>query len=83
MINLMAMDMGLSIAFFAIFALFGSVSYTTVFSLAPYMNESAITIISLLIFTGAMAKSAQVPLHSWLPGSMEWRSLKQASITLK
>jgi NADH-ubiquinone oxidoreductase chain 5 len=64
-------DMGLSIAFFAIFALFGSVNYTTVFSLAPYMNESAITIISLLIFTGAMAKSAQVPLHSWLPGSME------------
>jgi hypothetical protein len=64
-------DMGLSIGFFAIFALFGSLDYATVFSLAPFMNETAITIIGLLIFTGAMAKSAQIPLHSWLPGSME------------
>lgn len=64
-------DMGLSIGFFAIFAVFGSVNYSTVFSLAPFMNETAITIISLLIFSGAMAKSSQIPLHSWLPGSME------------
>jgi formate hydrogenlyase subunit 3/multisubunit Na+/H+ antiporter MnhD subunit len=35
------------------------------------MNETAITIIGLLLLTGAMAKSAQIPLHSWLPGSME------------
>jgi NADH-ubiquinone oxidoreductase chain 5 len=64
-------DMGLSIGFFAIFALFGSVDYSTIFSLAPFMNETAITIISLLLFTGAMAKSAQIPLHNWLVGSME------------
>jgi len=64
-------DMGLSIGFFAIFALFGSVDYSTVFNLAPFMNETAITIISLLLLMGAMAKSAQIPLHSWLPGSME------------
>jgi len=64
-------DMGLSIGFFALFALFGSLDYATVFSLAPYMNETAVTIIALLILTGAMAKSAQIPLHSWLPGSME------------
>ena len=64
-------DMGLSIGFFALFALFGSIDYTTVFSLAPFMNETAITIIALLLLTGAMAKSAQIPLHSWLPGSME------------
>jgi len=64
-------DMGLSIGFFALFALFGSVDYSTVFSLAPFMNETAITIISLLLLMGAMAKSAQIPLHSWLPGSME------------
>jgi len=64
-------DMGLSIGFFAIFALFGSVDYSTIFSLVPFMNETAITIISLLILMGAMAKSAQIPLHSWLPGSME------------
>ncbi len=64
-------DMGLSIGFFAIFALVGSIDYATVFSLAPFVNESAITIIGLLLLTGAMAKSAQIPLHSWLPGSME------------
>lgn len=64
-------DMGMSIGFFAIFALFGSLNYSTIFSLAPYMNETAITIISLLLFMGAMAKSANIPFHSWLPGSME------------
>ena len=52
-------------------ALFGSLNYTTVFSLVPWMNETAITIIALLLFGGASAKSAQIPLHSWLPGSME------------
>jgi NADH-ubiquinone oxidoreductase chain 5 len=64
-------DMGLSVGFFALFALFGSVDYSTIFSIAPFMNETAITIISLLLLMGAMAKSAQIPLHSWLPGSME------------
>nr|YP_009690386.1 NADH dehydrogenase subunit 5 [Coniferiporia sulphurascens]QEG57166.1 NADH dehydrogenase subunit 5 [Coniferiporia sulphurascens] len=64
-------DMGLSIGFFALFAMFGSLDYSTIFSLAPLMNETAITVISLLIFMGAMAKSAQLGLHSWLPGSME------------
>jgi len=64
-------DMGLSIGFFAIFALFGSLDFATIFNLAPFMNETAITIIGLLLLTGAMAKSAQIPLHSWLPGSME------------
>jgi NADH-ubiquinone oxidoreductase chain 5 len=63
--------MGLSIGFFAIFALFGSLNYATVFSIAPLMNETAITIIALLLLTGAMAKSSQIPLHNWLPGSME------------
>nr|AWA82080.1 NADH dehydrogenase subunit 5 [Laetiporus sulphureus] len=64
-------DMGLSLAFFGMFALFGSLNFSTVFSLSPLMNETAITVISLLLFTGAMAKSSQIPLHSWLPGSME------------
>ena len=64
MINLSAMDMGLSIGFFALFAMFGSLDYSTIFSLAPALNETAITIISLLIFMGAMAKSAQLVLHS-------------------
>src|SRR5258705_269076 len=64
-------DMGLSIGFFAMFALFGSLDFSTVFSLVPLMNETGITIIGLLLLMGAMAKSAQIPLHSWLPGSME------------
>jgi hypothetical protein len=64
-------DMLMSIGFFAIFALFGTLNYSSVFSLTPYMNETAITIIALLLFGGACAKSAQIPLHSWLPGSME------------
>jgi len=64
-------DMGLSIGFFVIFAVFGSLDYSAIFSLVPFINETAITIISLLIFMGAMAKSAQLGLHSWLPGSME------------
>ena len=64
-------DMGLSIGFFALFALFGSLDYATIFSLSSYLNEDAITIIGLLLLIGAMAKSAQIPLHSWLPGSME------------
>jgi NADH-ubiquinone oxidoreductase chain 5 len=64
-------DMLMSIGFFAIFSLFGTLNYSSVFSLTPYMNETAITIIALLLFGGACAKSAQIPLHSWLPGSME------------
>src|SRR5438876_2009695 len=64
-------DMGLSIGFFALFALFGSLDYATIFNITPYINETAITIIGLLLLSGAMAKSAQIPLHSWLPGSME------------
>lgn len=64
-------DMMLSIGLFAMFALFGNLDYSTVFSTSPYVNEIAITIVVLLLFIGATAKSAQVPLHVWLPGSME------------
>ena len=64
-------DMGLSIGFFALVALLGSLNYSTLFSLAPFMNSTAIDIIGILLLSGAMAKSAQIPLHSWLPGSME------------
>jgi len=64
-------DMLMSIGFFAMFALFGSLNYSVIFTLVPYINETAITIISLLLLGGALAKSANIPLHSWLPGSME------------
>ena len=61
-------DMGLSIGSFALLALFGSLDYSTIFNIVPFMNETAITIIALLLLTGAMAKSANIPFHSWLPG---------------
>ena len=64
-------DMLMSIGFFAIFALFGSLNYSIIFSIVPYINETAISIVGLLLLGGALAKSANIPLHSWLPGSME------------
>jgi NADH-ubiquinone oxidoreductase chain 5 len=64
-------DMFLSIGFFAILWVFGNVDYATVFRIAPYINETAITIIGLLLLVGAMAKSAQFGLHTWLPDAME------------
>src|SRR5258708_3382239 len=64
-------DMLMSIGFFAIFALFGSLNYSIIFSLVPYINETAISIVALLLLGGALAKSANIPFHSWLPGSME------------
>lgn len=64
-------DMFLSVGFFAIFWVFGNVDYATVFSIAPFINETAITIIGLLLLLGAMAKSAQLGLHTWLPDAME------------
>jgi len=64
-------DFGVSVSFFALFAVFGSLNYSTIYSLTPFINETAITIIALLLLSGAAAKSSQLGLHSWLPGSME------------
>lgn len=61
---------------------FGSLDYAAVFSVAPQMADEKITLIGnaqwslmtvtcILLFIGAMGKSAQVPLHVWLPDSME------------
>ena len=62
--------MFLSVGFFAIFWVFGNVDYATVFSIAPFINESAITVIGLLLLVGAMAKSRQIGLHTWLPDKL-------------
>ena len=56
---------------FAILWTLGNLDYTTVFSLAPYINEDIITIIGICLLIGAMAKSSQVGLHIWLPMAME------------
>jgi NADH-quinone oxidoreductase subunit L len=61
---------------------FGSLDYAAVFSVAPQMADvqvnligntqwSLMTVTCILLFIGAMGKSAQVPLHVWLPDSME------------
>src|SRR6202008_3047226 len=43
----------------------------SVFALAPGLSNSTATAIALLLFLGAMGKSAQFPLHVWLPDAME------------
>jgi len=64
-------DFFLTIGFFAIFFTFGSLDYSTVFSLAPYINTNVISFIAILLLLGAAAKSAQLGLHIWLPQAME------------
>lgn len=59
-------DMLMSIGFFAIFAVFGSFNYGSIFTIVPYMNETAITIIALLLLGGALAKSANSKIKSLL-----------------
>jgi len=64
-------DMFLSIGFFLIFYMFGNLDYSSVFAIAPYINESLVTIIGLLLLAAAMGKSAQFGLHTWLPDAIE------------
>ena len=64
-------DTFLSVGFFAMLWVFGNVDYATVFSLAPYTNEYALTLIGLLFLLAGMGKSAQLGLHTWLPDAME------------
>jgi NADH-ubiquinone oxidoreductase chain 5 len=64
-------DWGFSIGLWAIFWTFGNLDFTTVFSLAPFMNEELITVISICLLIAAMGKSAQIGLHTWLPDAME------------
>jgi NADH-quinone oxidoreductase subunit L len=67
-------DVGMVLAAFVVFQNFGSLSYVDVFAQAPqkYLpNSDAILLITLLLLVGAFAKSAQLPLHTWLPDAME------------
>ena len=74
-------DFGFALGIFAVFTLFQSVQYDAVFASAPdhvgqtmqflWMRVDALTLICLLLFMGAMGKSAQFLLHTWLPDAME------------
>src|SRR3954468_7031348 len=63
-------DFGFILGIALILTQFGTLDYGTVFQAAPKADAS-MTLICLLLFVGAMGKSAQFPLHVWLPDSME------------
>ena len=64
-------DMGMVLAIFTMFAMFGSSSVADVAAGASKLDPFWATLLGLLILVGACAKSAQVPLHSWLLDAME------------
>ncbi|MFN8164624.1 MAG: NADH-quinone oxidoreductase subunit L [Bacteroidia bacterium] len=65
-------DLGFLLGIILIYITFGSTSFDTIFPLAGAfpVNQPVIIAITLLLFVGAMGKSAQIPLYTWLPDAM-------------
>ncbi|MEW6324142.1 MAG: NADH-quinone oxidoreductase subunit L, partial [Nitrospirota bacterium] len=64
-------DAGFLLGVFLIFVTFGSLDYATVFPRASELSSATATAITLLLLVGAVGKSAQIPLYTWLPDAME------------
>jgi NADH-quinone oxidoreductase subunit L len=63
-------DLGFLIGIFLIFHTFDSIAYADVFKRAVYVHDGHFVLITLLLFIGAVGKSAQLPLFTWLPDAM-------------
>ncbi|MEO6883824.1 MAG: NADH-quinone oxidoreductase subunit L [Bacteroidia bacterium] len=65
-------DLGFLLGIILIYITFGSTSYSGIFSQAKFFTAGrpVLTAITLLLFVGAMGKSAQIPLYTWLPDAM-------------
>ncbi|MFV0481454.1 MAG: NADH-quinone oxidoreductase subunit L [Campylobacteraceae bacterium] len=64
-------DLGMLLGIFLIYWQIGSLQYDVVFSAISSLDTSVVIIIGILLFIGAMGKSAQFPLHTWLADAME------------
>jgi NADH:ubiquinone oxidoreductase subunit 5 (subunit L)/multisubunit Na+/H+ antiporter MnhA subunit len=68
-------DFGLILGIIGLMVIFKSVDYETIFSIvsgsALTIPHSILTLVALLLFIGAVGKSAQIGLHTWLPDAME------------
>ncbi len=64
-------DLGMLIGIFLVYWNFGSLQYDVVFSQVNGMESSILMLVTAFLFIGAMGKSAQFPLHTWLADAME------------
>ncbi len=64
-------DLGMLIGIFILYWNVGSLQYDAVFAELPHLGQGVLTAAALALFIGAMGKSAQFPLHTWLTDAME------------
>jgi NADH:ubiquinone oxidoreductase subunit 4 (subunit M) len=69
-------DLFFMLAIVLAIGLFSDLSLSTIFSMIPHLNSDLIFILSICFIGAAAAKSALIPLHTWLPKAMEGQSSK-------